>query len=40
MENEKYSRGLEILNSIDPDAGDRTKAILGEIAPDMVNYLM
>lgn len=40
MENEKYSRGLEILKSIDPDAGDRTKASLGEIAPDMVNYLM
>lgn len=40
MESEKYKRGMEILESIAPGAGDRVKTGLGEIAPDMVNYLM
>lgn len=40
MENEKYKRGREILDMIDPGAGDRAEKGLGEISPDMVRYLM
>lgn len=40
MESEKYKKGMEILESISPGAGVRVKDGLGEIAPDMVNYLM
>lgn len=40
MESEKYKKGMEILETISPGAGERVKDGLGEIAPDMVNYLM
>lgn len=40
MDKTKYGKGLEILESISPGAGERVEKGLGEIAPDMVNYLM
>lgn len=40
MESEKYKKGLEILESIAPGAGERVEKGLGSIAPDMVNYLL
>jgi len=40
LNNDNYKKGLEILNRIDPGAGERAKKGLGEISPDMVRYLM
>lgn len=40
MDNKKYKKGWEILKKIDPNAGERTKAGLNDISPDMVKYLM
>ena len=40
MSDDKYKRGLEILEEISPGAAGRTKASLEDIAPDMVRYLM
>ena len=40
MSDDKYKRGLEILEGISPGASKRTAESLGDIAPDMVRYMM
>jgi len=40
MSDEKYKRGLEILEEISPGAPKRTAESLNDIAPDMVRYMM
>lgn len=40
MSDDKYKRGLEILEEISPGASKRTAESLGDIAPDMVRYMM
>jgi 4-carboxymuconolactone decarboxylase len=40
MSDDKYKRGLAILEEISPGAAKRTADSLNDIAPDMVRYLM
>ena len=40
MENNKYKKGKEILERINPGAAERAEKGLGDISPDMVKYLM
>jgi len=40
MSDEKYKRGLELLEEISPGAAKRTAESLNDIAPDMVRYMM
>ncbi len=40
MENDKYKKGKEILERINPGAAERVEKGLGDISPDMVKYLM
>lgn len=40
MSNDKYKRGLELLEKVSPGASKRTAESLNDIAPDMVRYMM
>jgi 4-carboxymuconolactone decarboxylase len=40
MSEDKYKRGVEKLEEISPGASKRTAESLGDIAPDMVRYMM
>lgn len=38
--NERYQRGLEVLNSINGASGDRIMKMLEDISPDMAKYII
>jgi len=40
MSDDKYKRGLELLEKVSPGASKRTAESLNDIAPDMVRYMM
>ena len=40
MSDDKYKRGLELLEKVSPGASKRTAESLNDVAPDMVRYMM
>lgn len=40
MQNDRYTRGLEILNKLDPKADERLRSSLNDIAPDFERYVV
>ncbi len=40
MSDDKYKRGVELLEKVSPGASKRTAESLNDIAPDMVRYMM
>ncbi len=40
MDNERYERGMEKLREVDGEQGERVKAALEEISPDLVRLMI
>jgi 4-carboxymuconolactone decarboxylase len=38
--NSRRTEGIKIMDLLDPEATDRLKVMIGEIAPDMVDYVL